>query len=165
MLPDSVGRLTGPQSLDLGWCSTLHTLPDSIGNLTGLQCAGARLCRGFQARWEPDGPPMSYVVRVLHSADAPRFGREADVPQSLHLGGCSTPRTLPNSLGNLTGLQTLLLDGCSTLQTLPNSVGNLTGLESLNLGWCSAMQTLPDSVGKSEFGRVLRSAGATRFGG
>eukprot|EP00253_Pinus_taeda_P015666 PITA_15666 len=126
-LPDSVGNLSGLQSLHLTSCSSLQTLPDSVGNLSGLQSLHLSWCRSLQAL--PDS--VENLSRL----------------QSLELSWCSSLQTLPHSVGDLSGLQSLELSWCSSLQTLPDSVGDLSGLQSLNLSWCYKLQTLPDSVG------------------
>nr|ACN40032.1 unknown [Picea sitchensis] len=151
MLPDSVGNLTGLQKLDLSWCSTLQMLPDSVGNLTGLQTLALGWCSTLQTL--PDSVGNLTGLQTLDLIECSTLQTLPDSVgnltglQTLYLSRCSTLQTLPDSVGNLTGLQTLYLSGCSTLQTLPDSVGNLTGLQTLYLSGCSTLQTLPDSVG------------------
>eukprot|EP00253_Pinus_taeda_P021417 PITA_21417 len=149
-LPDSVGNLSGLQSLDLRSCSSLQTLPDSVGNLSGLQSLDLSCCYNLQTL-----PDSVGNLSGLQSLDLtwcyilqtlPESIGNLSGLQSLHLGLCSRLQTLPDSVGNLSGLQSLNLSSCFSLQTLPDSVGNLSGLRSLNFFCCSNLQTLPDSV-------------------
>jgi TPR repeat protein len=55
-------------------------------------------------------------------------------------------RTLPETVGRLTGLTSLDLSGCRVLRKLPESVGALTGLTRLDLGECGALHSLPESI-------------------
>jgi internalin A len=56
------------------------------------------------------------------------------------------PKVLPESLGQLTQLQSLNLSGCN-LTVLPESLGQLTQLQSLNLSACN-LTVLPESLGQ-----------------
>ena len=53
--------------------------------------------------------------------------------------------SLPESIGNLTNLQTLVISGDS-LTSLPESIGNLTNLQTLRI-WGKSLTTLPESIG------------------
>jgi Leucine-rich repeat (LRR) protein len=66
---------------------------------------------------------------------------------SLDLSGCRALASLPESVGALSGLTSLDLSGCSALASLPESVGALSGLTSLDLSGCRALPSLPESVG------------------
>eukprot|EP00253_Pinus_taeda_P007810 PITA_07810 len=128
LLPDSVGILTGLQTLDFSGCPRLERLPDSVGQLTGLQTLDFSRC--------------SSVERLPDSV-----GQLTGL-QSLNLQECTRLQGLPHSVGQLTGLQTLNLESCTSLQGLPDSVGQLTGLQELGLSGCYSLQGLPDSVGQ-----------------
>jgi hypothetical protein len=68
--------------------------------------------------------------------------------KKLDLRGCRALKTLPDSLGKLTGLTQLNLEECRALTTVPESVGNLKVLTELELGGCRVLTALPDSLGK-----------------
>ena len=53
--------------------------------------------------------------------------------------------TIPDSIGNLTNLQTLRILGASLI-TLPESIGNLPNLQSLDISG-NSLTTLPDWIG------------------
>lgn len=59
----------------------------------------------------------------------------------------ATTTTLPDSIGNLSGLTTLIISSCKSLTTLPDSIGKLTGLTTLIIKDCKSLTTLPDSIG------------------
>ncbi|XP_051179420.1 uncharacterized protein [Lolium perenne] len=53
---------------------------------------------------------------------------------------------LPNSMRQLTKLQSLGLCGCPSLRQLPQWIGELVSLRKLEMWSCSAIMTLPDSI-------------------
>lgn len=83
---------------------------------------------------------------LFHSADTPESVGNFTGLINLYLGDAPLC-ILPDSVGNLKGLQFLSLTGCSTLQALPESNGNLTRLRNVYLSGCSTLHILPDSVG------------------
>lgn len=50
-------------------------------------------------------------------------------------------QVLPDTLGQLTSLQTLDLSWCSSLRELPDLSG-LTSLQTLDLSWCTSLEEL-----------------------
>ncbi|KAG0564194.1 hypothetical protein KC19_8G091000, partial [Ceratodon purpureus] len=64
----------------------------------------------------------------------------------LNLEGCTSITTLPDSIGQLSRLQTLDLFGCKNLQKLPSTIGQLSQLELLHLQECKSLESLPDSI-------------------
>ena len=64
--------------------------------------------------------------------------------------GNSKLTSLPESMGECTGLQELNLGGCSGLVSLPERLGECTGLQTLNLGNCSGLVSLPDLSGLAQ---------------
>eukprot|EP00253_Pinus_taeda_P007627 PITA_07627 len=67
--------------------------------------------------------------------------------QTIKLSLFSSLKVLPGSFGNLTNLQAIDLSLCSSLEVLPDSFGNLTNLQTIRLSRCSSLQVLPDSFG------------------
>ncbi|KAG0608202.1 hypothetical protein M758_8G087000 [Ceratodon purpureus] len=64
----------------------------------------------------------------------------------LNLEGCTSITTLPDSIGQLSRLQTLDLYRCENLQKLPGTIGQLTQLELLQIQECKSLESLPDSI-------------------
>ena len=58
--------------------------------------------------------------------------------------------SLPESVGECTGLQTLRLTNCSGLVSLPERLGECTGLQMLSLDRCSGLVSLPDLSGLAQ---------------
>jgi Leucine-rich repeat (LRR) protein len=54
--------------------------------------------------------------------------------------------TLPESLGQLTKLETLVIEGFSALRTLPEAIGHLTALKALRLRHLKGFAELPTSL-------------------
>ncbi|KAG0607725.1 hypothetical protein M758_8G049800 [Ceratodon purpureus] len=65
---------------------------------------------------------------------------------NLDMTNCTSIKTLPDSIGQLSRLQLLDLDGCRNLQKLPSTIGQLTHLEKLRLQRCESLESLPDSI-------------------
>ena len=67
------------------------------------------------------------------------------------LGDIATKTAVSSSIGCLKDLQTLELNNCANLVTLPNNIGNLTGLGSLCVLNYPKLQKLPDSLRSLQF--------------
>jgi len=81
--------------------------------------------------------------------------------KSLHLR-YMTLTALPESLGALTGLTTLNLSGCD-FDTIPAILAALTGLRTLDLGKCLALTALPASLGALTGLEDLELAGCSQL--
>jgi hypothetical protein len=69
--------------------------------------------------------------------------------KTLNLHGLDQLKTLPESLGNLSGnLKHLNISHCARSFTLPASFGSLVGLKSLQILKCSALKELPTSIAR-----------------
>ena len=76
---------------------------------------------------------------LLKGFEASKEGRLVKVA----INGNEKLTSLPESVGECTGLQYLNLDGCSGLVSLPERLGECTGLQTLNLGGCKGLVSLP----------------------
>jgi len=65
----------------------------------------------------------------------------------LNLSHCTAISALPASIGALTTMHTLNLPGCSVLSALPATIGSMTGLQVLNLSHCTSITALPAAIG------------------
>ncbi|MFX1518112.1 MAG: leucine-rich repeat domain-containing protein, partial [Promethearchaeota archaeon] len=161
-LPDTIGDLGRLQELVLS-LNYLKTLPDTIGNLTNLRTldlgdpyVGYDFFTEEQDesdhvnRYSPIGITLfkefsSKIGVTLFERVSSQFGqiplgelyRLLD-PDSNHL------MSIPNTVGNLSNLETLHLQG-NWLATLPDTIGNLTNLVELNL-LGNPLETLPISI-------------------
>lgn len=66
--------------------------------------------------------------------------------RSLGLGGNDFD-SLPDSIGDLTALESLTLDYCQSLDTLPKAIKKLSKLRALEASYTAALEALPDEIG------------------
>jgi Leucine-rich repeat (LRR) protein len=64
----------------------------------------------------------------------------------LDFSGCSQLGCLPDSIVNLSQLETFQLQGCNKLENLPMEFRKLQSLVELDLSGCSQLGCLPDSI-------------------
>jgi hypothetical protein len=75
------------------------------------------------------------------------YWRDCGTWVRLHSCSCSSLKTIPEGLRNLTSLTTLDLYGCSSLTTLHEGFGELTSLITIDLYRLSSLTTLSDGFG------------------
>jgi Leucine-rich repeat (LRR) protein len=145
-LPESLGRLTQLQSLDLS-NNRLTALPEWLGQLTQLQSLDLSNNRLTAL------PEWLGQLKQLQSLDLSRnqltvlpksLGQLTQL-QSLSLSD-NQLTALPEWLGQLTRLQSLDVSR-NQLTVLPKSLGQLTQLESLKLSG-NQLTELPESLGR-----------------
>lgn len=122
-IPQSIGKLTSLQSLDLS-DSKIRELPEGIWSLTSLQSLNL------------------YSTKI---SELPESIENFTSLQSLYLSFTQISE-LPESIGNLTSLQSLELDS-TQLSALPESIEKLTNLQILDLSF-TQISELPESIGK-----------------
>ena len=76
------------------------------------------------------------------------YWRDCGTWVRLHSCSCSSLKTIPEGLRNLTSLTTLDLYGCLSSTTLQEGFGNLTSLTTLDLYGCSSLTTLHEGFGE-----------------
>jgi len=115
VLPVSMGRLTGLQTLDsrleLEGLDALEEVPASVGGLTGLKQLTISMC---------------YALGTLPASIGRLTGLQTLVLEYLRALG-----EVPASVGGLTGLRKFMIIECYALGELPDSIGLLTGLLEL----------------------------------
>ncbi len=126
-VPNSLGRLTQLESLDLGG-NNLTSLPEWLGQLTQLESLDLR---GNQVTALPESVGNLTQLKSLNLEKnllriLPGWLGQLTQLQSLNLAN-NQLTLLPDSLGQLTKLKTLLLCG-NQLSALPESLGQLTRL-------------------------------------
>jgi Leucine-rich repeat (LRR) protein len=139
-LPESIGRLTALERLDLGG-HQVHQLPASLGQLTRLKFLNLNP-RGYKNQQKL----MYYGTRVYHEKQAlevayEKSGRLAEAKNFLPGAWL---RRLPAELAALTQLETLDLSN-NRLETFPEWVGGCGALRVLRLE-NMALQDLPSCV-------------------
>jgi len=77
----------------------------------------------------------------------PLIGKIGGSLQYLNFDDCSLSGSLPSSMANLTGLQTLQLQNNSFTGALPPLIGNWTALSWLDISQNSFSQSIPSTVG------------------
>ncbi|KAL3679247.1 hypothetical protein R1sor_022203 [Riccia sorocarpa] len=164
-LPGSFAQLSQLREFHLTGCNTLTTLPDFGGCSSSLVslCLGAwEISRDQpQTMWQLQGLKElqisgQYLSEQFsdsfksHSGDHLQHLPET-IWQMSHLESlalCDLPKltTLPEALENLHSLQKLKLQGCA-IQSLPESLGRLSGLTRLEIRSCDNLKTLPNTIG------------------
>ena len=111
-------------------------LPDSIASLSQLEKLSIRYTEyGYydkgvrMLKHLPNLPKGFYSLKNLHHLDLTR----------------ARIKTISDSFGNLSNLQTATFEGNHYLENLPDSFENLTNLLTLDLSW-NAFKTFPDVV-------------------
>ena len=121
----------------------MEDLPDSIASLNQLEKLSIRYTEyGYydkgvrMLKHLPNLPKGFYSLKNLHHLDLTR----------------ARIKTISESFGNLSNLQTATFEGNHYLENLPDSFENLTNLLTLDLSW-NAFKTFPDVV----FGLKLKN--------
>jgi Leucine-rich repeat (LRR) protein len=128
-LPSSLHHLVGLQKLSLRNCTKLKTIPSFIGNLSELLELDLTGCASLETF-----PSSLFKLKLT----------------KLDLKGCSMLGTfpeIPNDIGRLSSLTELSLQG-SSIVNLPESMANLSSLESLDLTDCKRLECVPNNIGR-----------------
>ena len=120
-VPDAIGKISSLETLGIH-SGKLNRLPDTIGQLSNLKSLsiGGNVWMGT-----PSGTPSAIL-------------REDAVPAPI--------KTLPNSLGNLMGLNYLSISGTS-LDTIPTWVDGMSSLETLYIAMNPNVTNLSNDIG------------------
>eukprot|EP00253_Pinus_taeda_P005269 PITA_05269 len=149
-LPDSIGKLPNLQSIDLSYCSRLAMLPNSFGNLTRLKLLSLKECRNVTISKETLGN-----IATLEFLDLSCCSKVKELPpqvahqrflEKLCLLDAEL-KELPSGIGDLCNLEVLHF-GDHLLEALPSSLGSLNSLKDLRVSNCPRLKCLPDSFGR-----------------
>ncbi|CAK9224471.1 unnamed protein product [Sphagnum troendelagicum] len=176
-LPQTIGKLSRLNNLDVQGCSTLKALPNSVGelveltqlnlsNCTTLKRLPNTICRlsKLQKLWLNNCTKLKFLpiefgkLQRLDEfwADATSLSRLPDSfsqlsnLEDLHLSKCEEIQELPSMSGLFPckELRMLILKDCTTLEELPQTIGKLSRLKNLDVQGCSTLKALPNSVGE-----------------
>ena len=139
-LPESVGKLTALERLDLGG-HQLHELPASLGKLTRLKFLNLNP-RGYKNQHKL----MYYGAKEYHEKQAleERYAKSGRLAESKYFLPGAWLRRLPAELAALTKLEALDLSN-NRLETFPEWVGGCDALSTLRLE-NMALEELPPGV-------------------
>ncbi|XP_028785121.1 TMV resistance protein N-like [Neltuma alba] len=108
----------------LDGCINLTKIHDSLGFLGKLKRLSAMRCKNLKTL-----PPRIKLTSLEH----------------LNLFGCSSLKSFPEISDKMEKLKTLDLES-TAIESLPSSICNLVGLESLNMEACPNLKQLPASI-------------------
>ncbi|CAN6554514.1 unnamed protein product [Malus baccata var. baccata] len=154
-LPTSICKLKSLEVLDLTGCTGFYEFPEilepmehlkflcleatavealtqSAGNLIGLQTLDLGWCKKLKAV-----PSSIYKLTNLKTLSLIKCTSLEPLPEL-------PVEALPQSAGNLIGLQTLDLGWCKKLKAVPSSIYKLTNLKTLSLIKCMSLESLPE---------------------
>ncbi|KAL3689102.1 hypothetical protein R1sor_015411 [Riccia sorocarpa] len=165
-LPDVFGCFSTLKTLRIQ-CPSLQALPDTFGNF--VQFNTVHISASGPLRL-PDSFAQRSQLRVsqligcntlttshpgYHMQHLPETIWQMSHLESLLLRDLPKLKTLPEALGNLHSLQTLILDSCA-IESLPKSLGLLSSLTKLEISGCRNLKTLPDTIrGLSSLGSLV----------
>ncbi|RYR24033.1 hypothetical protein Ahy_B02g057534 [Arachis hypogaea] len=175
--------MTSLEELYIYRCEELSSLPN-MDQTHNLQYLVVYNCPALYARYNKEtGPDWSKIAHIPHckvfnleemkftSLPDNCFAKMKKHLRYLNLKGCSSLKTLPNSICDLQNLQCLNLPKCYNLQELPTNMKNLislqyffltvkvTSLSSMNIGhfrqlkflflwYCTKLVYVPSAVGR-----------------
>eukprot|EP01018_Ginkgo_biloba_P008706 Gb_07608 [translate_table: standard] len=123
-IPQSIGKLSQLQTVQLGGLANVKAIPHSIGELCRLQHLNL---------W--DCPQLEELPTSVGNLSSLR---------DLALSNCPRLQGLPTSIGDLSLLANLSLVGCPGIENgLPASLANLANLDGFALSHCPTLQRLP----------------------
>jgi Leucine-rich repeat (LRR) protein len=157
----SVGGLKRLTLLNLGGCTSLHSLPCNI-SLDSLDTLILSGCSKLEKVSEIVGN-MKHLKK-LHLDATPikevplSIGRLSGLTL-LNLRDCIYLTSLPCNI-SLDSIEVLILSGCFQFEKVPKIVGNMKCLKELQLGW-TAIKELPSSIGHLSCLTLLDLRGCT----
>ncbi|MCH81806.1 TMV resistance protein N-like, partial [Trifolium medium] len=140
-IPDVSGSIN-LRVLTLDRCRKLVTFPDSIGFMPKLACLSASKCTKLESFVPKIDLPSLEVLsfnlckRLEHFPDVTR---KMDKPLRISMIGTAVKR-LPNSVGNLTGLEYIDMSFCRRLDDLSSTFFLLPKLATLRIDGCSQLR-------------------------
>ncbi|CAK9194562.1 unnamed protein product [Sphagnum troendelagicum] len=148
-LPDSMSQLKELKHLNLSGCVQLRSFPNSIVHMSQLNTFQLSKCYKLKNLPAEFGRLQSLTFRLRICQKLENLPMELGKLQSLvklDLSSCSELGSLPDSIVDLSQLQTIRLNGCHKLENLPMELGKLQSLVELDLFDCFELGSLPDSI-------------------
>lgn len=131
-LPDSLCELKNLEYLNLDGADFVDALPEWIADLTKLHSISLKHCEIIN---------VEKIFEVLSRLSSLKYLHITRFPEE------DGQNTLPDSLGNLTNLETLDLSSWHALESIPDTIGNLKKLKVLDLSdECETLAKLPDAI-------------------
>ncbi|CAL8997435.1 unnamed protein product [Prunus brigantina] len=147
-LPEDLGHVEGLEELDVSG-TAVREPPSSIGLLKDLKVLSFNGCKGPSSKaWNimlfPFRPrPLLKVSPNATALWLPSLSGFRSLTE-LDLSDCNLLEgDIPSDLGHMSSLKFLYLSG-NPFASLPNSIAQLSQLESLAVGNCPKLQALPD---------------------
>ncbi|KAG0563674.1 hypothetical protein KC19_8G050100 [Ceratodon purpureus] len=184
-LPDSIGRLSRLQLLDLDGCRNLQKLPSTIGQLTHLKKLRLQRCESLESL--PDSIPALPLLQELLMYTCTSMSKvpetmglmtglaefETDLATEWHAVAVGQQHGLKeltvrkcsdegitwldrnSSLAHLHLLSYFQFYDCPAMSKLPHTIGLLTNLDWLDLWRCENLRELPNCIGQLKLLRIL----------
>ena len=138
-LPKNLGNIKGLEELDISG-TTITNLPSSVVHLKNLRVLSLRGCVGLLSK--SSNMLLSFpLMQPRSNLDLMGMLQGLCSLTNLNLSYCNL-QTIPNVLGCLSSLRVLRLSG-NNFVCLPESIVQLSKLESLFLGGCTQLQMCP----------------------
>ena len=134
-IPAELSELSALRELRLAWNRLTGTIPPELGQLTQLGqlvLGGNRLTGAIPPELGSIGPTLTTL----------QLSGPNPLPTGIGLSG-----SIPQQLGNLTGLQQLWLNGNRLTGTIPTRLGRLTNLIGLHLDKNQLSGSIPTQLG------------------
>ncbi|KAM5575900.1 TMV resistance protein N [Rosa sericea] len=149
LLPNTIGCLTSLKSLDLTGCSKIDEIPENLNGMKNLQylsCGGceslvSESCKGLASLSNLIELDLSYC-NLMDGAILNDFSSLISL-ELLDLSGNCFVR-LPESISQLSKLETLRLNNCKQLQLLPKKLP--LSLRNVNAQDCTSLTDYPNQI-------------------
>ncbi|KAI9109063.1 hypothetical protein K1719_020018 [Acacia pycnantha] len=146
-------ELPNLERLELEGCEDIVDLHASIGQHTKLRVLNLKGCKKLKnwclKKLEMTALEEFVLCGCIQVKCLPEFGESMKNLEMLDARETNLVK-LPESLGLLSGLETLKLRGCKTLVCLPQSICKLKRLVFVDIAGCSRFARLPENLNEME---------------
>ncbi|WVZ88186.1 hypothetical protein U9M48_034733 [Paspalum notatum var. saurae] len=134
--PESISKLQKLRTLNLSYCALVSNIPDAIGNCHMISSIDLSHCSSLEVL--PNFTRRNRKLRVLRLGYTRLERLPSSITtlvnlECLDLQWCFNLVELHEGIGGLMKLQVLNLENCGRVRTMPVSIGQLSGLRSLDL--------------------------------